>query len=59
MDFYVSFKIVNDGQNITITPNYDKYSVNKRILEGYPNTIEIAKKEERTLLTKLSNNEKY
>ena len=59
MDFYVSFKAINNGQNITITPNFDKYSINKIIFEGYPNTIEIAKNEERILLTKLSNNEKY
>ena len=59
MDFYVSFKTINNGQNITITPNFDKYSINKRILEGYPNIIEIAKNEERALLTKPSNNEKY
>ena len=59
MDFYVSFKTVNDGKDITITPNFDKYSVNKGILEGYPNIIEIAKNEERALLTKPSNNEKY
>ena len=59
MDFYVSFKTINNGQNITITPNFDKYSINKRILEGYPNTIEIAKNEERALLTKPSKNEKY
>ena len=57
--FYVSFKTINNGQNITITPNFDKYSINKRILEGYPNTIEITKNEEKTLLTKPSNNEKY
>ena len=61
MDFYVSFKTINNGQNITITPNFDKYSINKKILEGYPNIIEITKNEERILilLTKPSNNEKY
>ena len=59
MDFYVSFKTINNGQNITITPNFDKYSINKRILEGYPNIIEITKNEERILLTKPFNNEKY
>ena len=59
MDFYVSFKIINNSQNITITPNFDKYSINKRILEGYPNTIEITNNEEKKLLTKPSNNEKY
>ena len=30
--FYVSFKTINSDQNITITPNFDKYSINKRIL---------------------------
>ena len=59
MDFYISFKTINNGQNITITPNFDKYSINKRILEEYPNTIEITKNEGITLLTKPSNNEKY
>ena len=59
IDFNISFKTINNGQNITFTPNFDKYSINKRILEGYPNTIEITNNEERTLLTKLSNNEKY
>ena len=59
MDFYVSFKAINNGQNITITPNFDKYSINKKILEKYPNTIEITNKEERILLRKPSNNEKY
>ena len=29
MDFYVSFKTINNGQNITITPNFDMYSINK------------------------------
>ena len=58
MDFYVSFKTINNGQNI-ITPNFDKYSINKRILEGYPNIIGITKNEERILLIKPSNNEKY
>ena len=59
MDFYVSFKTNNNGQNITNAPNFDKYSINKRILEGYPNIIEITKNEERILLTKPFNNEKY
>ena len=59
MDFNISFKTINNGQNITITPNFDKYSINKRILEGYPNIIEITKNEERILLTKPFNNEKY
>ena len=59
MDFYVSFKTINNGQNITITPNFDKYLINKRILEGYPNTIEITNNEKITLLTKPSNNENY
>ena len=49
MDFYASFKTINTGQNITITTNFDKYSINKRILEGYPNTIEITKNEEITI----------
>ena len=47
--FHINF--VHNGQNNTITP--------KRILEGYPNTIEITKNEGITLLTKPSNNEKY
>ena len=34
-------------------------SINKIILEGYQNTIEITNNEEITLLTKISNNEKY
>ena len=59
IDFYVSFKTINNGQNITVTPNFGKYSINKRLLEGYPNTIEIAKNEEKKLLIKPSNNEKY
>ena len=59
MDFYVSFKIINNGQNITIIPNFDNYSINNIIWEGYLNTIEITNNEEITLLTKLSNNEKY
>ena len=59
MDFNISFKTINNGQNITITPNFDKYSINKKILEGYTNIIEITKNEERILLTKPSNNEKY
>ena len=59
MDFYFSFKVINNGQNITMTPNFGKYSINKRILEGYPNTIKITNNEEITLLTKPSNNEKY
>ena len=50
MDFYVSFKTINNGQNITITPNFDKYSINKRILEGYPNSIKIPNNEEKKFL---------
>ena len=53
IDFYVSFKTINNGQNITITPNFDKYSINN------PNIIEIANNEEKKLLTKPSNNKKY
>ena len=62
MDFNISFKTINYGQNITIIPNFDKYSINKKILEGYSNIIEITKNEGRILLillTKPSNNEKY
>ena len=59
MDYYVSFKTINNDQNITITPNFEKYSIGKRILEGYPNTIEILENEEKALLTKPSNNEQY
>ena len=50
MDFYVSFKTINNGQNITITPNFDKYSINKRILEGYPNSIKMPNNEEKKFL---------
>ena len=57
--FYVFFKTINNGQNITISPNFDKYSINKIILEGYPNTIGITKHEEKALLAKPTNNEKY
>ena len=59
MNFYVSFKTINNGQNIIITLNSDKYSINIIILEGYPNIIEITKNEERIILTKPFNNEKY
>ena len=59
MDFYVSFKTINNDQNIKITPHYEEYKIKRRILEGYPNTIEILESEEKTLLTKPANNEKY
>ena len=62
MDFNITFKTINNGPNITITPNFDKYSINNKILEGYSNIIEITKNEGRILLillTKPSNNEKY
>ena len=58
IDYYVSFKTIDINQNITISPKFGKYSTNKRILEGYPNTFEISNVE-KTLLTKPSNNEKY
>ena len=59
MNYYVSFKTINNDQNITITPNFNKYSTEIRNIEGYANIIEILNKEGRTLLTRPSNNEKY
>ena len=59
MDYYISFKTINNDQNITISPHYEKFSTDNRNIEGYPNSIKVLNNEGKIILTEPSNNKKY
>ena len=58
MPYYVSFKINNPQQSITITPTLNKYSTNNRNLENSPNSISVTKLGS-TILTAPKDNSEY
>ena len=58
MKYYVGFKTVERGQNITITPTLNNYTTKNRNLENIPLSVMITKSGS-TILTSPSENTKY
>ena len=58
MKYYVGFKTVERGQNITITPSYNKYKTKYRNLENIPSSIKVTTSES-TILSFPNENTPY
>ena len=58
MPYYVSFKVDNPNQNITITPTLNRYKALERNLENIPNSVDVTKQAS-TILTPPSENKEY